>query len=205
MKPGKPESEQNAGFDAPELTAEHEERTLLSAIAGKDRQALERLYVLYHPRLFKFIFRFATTYEQADELVNDVMLVVWTRAHTFRGASRVSTWIFGIAYRLTMKRVSRRRLRLVSGDAVENIVDQRDYLGEQRDWVIRSIDELPDAQRTTVILAFYAGFSYEEIADITSCPLNTVKTRMFHARKKLKDILERQGSPSGTHPETVHD
>ena len=205
MTPGKPDRERESGSDTPEPTAENEERTLLSAIAGKDRQALERLYVLYHPRLFKFIFRFANTYEQTDELVNDVMLVVWTRAHTFRGASRVSTWIFGIAYRLTMKRVSRRRLRLVSGDAAENIVDQRDPLGENRDWVIRSIEELPDAQRTTVILAFYAGFSYEEIAEITNCPVNTVKTRMFHARRKLKDILNRQGSPSGAHRETAND
>ena len=187
--------------DATAVT-DSEERRLLAEIVGRDRQAMKRLYVLYHPRLFKFIYRFATSYEQTDELVNDVMLVIWKKAGSFRGESRVSTWIFGIAYRLTMKRVSRRRPTLVSGDATEKLLDERDKHREDRDWVLRSIELLPDVQRVAVILVFYAGMSYEEIAQLTDCPVNTVKTRMFHARKRLRDILDRQASPPADAKET---
>lgn len=166
-----------------------EEVNLLSRIAGRDRDALTQLFLIYHPRLFKFVFRLTNSYSIADELVNDIMLVVWEKAASFRDESKVSTWIFGIAYRLTMRRVTQKQLRTTQLEEAENIAEKNECALETEDWVLSGIYALPAAQQLTIVLVFYLGLSYEETAEITQCPVNTVKTRMFHARKKLKKLL----------------
>lgn len=173
-----------------------EELLLLRQVAACDREALTRLFMLYHGRLFKFVFRLTSSYSISEEMVNDVLMVVWEKAGSFRGQSRVSTWIFGIAYRLAMKRLSRRRLRLSRftgfGDgSADNFAAASGRDGvEIEDWVQSGIHGLPTAQQLAVVLVFYVGLSYDEVADVTATPVNTVKTRMFHARRKLKRILD---------------
>lgn len=171
------------------------ERRLLQRVVERDRDALAELYASYHPRLFRFVFRLVPNYTTAEELVNDTMLLVWQKAASFRGASRVSTWIFGIAYRITMKRVSRRRLVMVPFDQLEEPAVEMQSPLERSDWIRRGIDALPDSQRAAVVLVFYLGLTYEEAADVADCPVNTMKTRMFHARRKLRTLLDRHGTP----------
>jgi RNA polymerase sigma-70 factor (ECF subfamily) len=165
------------------------ESALLQRVAQRDRDAIAELYRIYHPRLFKFIFRLTHSYAVADELVNDIMLLVWQNAAAFRGDSKVSTWIFGIAYRQAMRRVTRRPTALSqNAHNVEPACD--DSIGiETEDWVWQGLHALPHAQRLTMILVFYFGLSYSETAEITRCSVNTVKTRMFHARRKLRGYL----------------
>ncbi|MEO0998917.1 MAG: RNA polymerase sigma factor, partial [Pseudomonadota bacterium] len=149
------------------------------------------LFSLYYPRLFKFVYRFANSCTLADELVNDIMLLVWRKASTFRGDSKVSTWIFGIAYRQTMQRITRKRQPPGAAVAVEDLADETnaELRLEAQDWVASALDQLPPPQQLSVVLVFYLGLSYEETAAVTDCPVNTVKTRMFHARRKLKQLL----------------
>jgi RNA polymerase sigma-70 factor (ECF subfamily) len=162
---------------------------LVRRIARQDRDAITELYRRYHARLFKFIFRLTHSYTAADELVNDIMLVIWRNAAGFRGDSRVSTWIFGIAYRLAMHRIRRKQIALaVHVDPDELPSDERRDL-ETEDWVRRGLDALPAAQQLTMELVFYLGLSYAETAELTDCSVNTVKTRMFHARRKLREYL----------------
>lgn len=174
-----------------------DEQSLLRRIAEKDRAALTRLYEAYHGRLFKFVFRLTNSHATADELANDIMLVVWQKAATFRGESKVSTWIFGIAYRVTMRRVSKKKLALAPQQRLEEIPQDPGLPLEIEDWVRQGISELPAAQQTTVMLVFYLGLSYEETAAVTDCPVNTVKTRMYHARRKLKDLLSENTKSAG--------
>jgi RNA polymerase sigma-70 factor (ECF subfamily) len=172
-----------------------EELALLRLIARGDRSALTRLYMMYHARLFKFVFRLTRSYSTADELVNDVMLVVWDKAASFRGDSKVSTWIFGIAYRQTMRRVTKKQLQLAPLTDVEDSGHDHDASLEIEDWIKQGLHALPAAQQLTVILVFYLGLTYEETAKVTDCPVNTVKTRMFHARRKLKEYLSASAVP----------
>jgi len=184
-------------------TDNQRELRLLRRVVDRDRDAIAELYRIYHPRLFKFIFRLTSSYTAAEELVNDVMLLVWRKASSFRGESKVSTWIFGIAYRQTMRRVTRKKLRLAPAiDMNDHGIDEDSAL-ETENWVRKGLLELSSAQQLTVILVFYLGLSYEEIADITQCPVNTVKTRMYHARRKLKKLLASSALPNtrGTHPD----
>lgn len=165
------------------------ESALLQRIVQRDRDAITDLYRIYHARLFKFIFRLTHSYAVADELVNDIMLLVWQNAAAFRGDSKVSTWIFGIAYRQAMRRVTRRQTALSqNANTAEPACDDSTDI-ETEDWVWRGLHALPHAQQLTMILVFYFGLSYSETAEITRCSVNTVKTRMFHARRKLRGYL----------------
>lgn len=164
------------------------ELALMRRIARQDRDAITELYRIYHARLFKFIFRLTHSYTAADELVNDIMLAIWRSAPAFRGDSKVSTWIFGIAYRQAMRRVRRRQITLSHLDPDQVPSDDRRDM-ETEDWVRRGLDALPAAQQLTMVLVFYLGLSYAETAELTDCPINTVKTRMFHARRKLREYL----------------
>ena len=172
-----------------------EELALLHLVATGDRNALTQLYLVYHARLFKFVFRLTRSYATADELVNDVMLVVWDKAASFRGDSKVSTWIFGIAYKQTMRRVTRKQLQLTPLTDVEDSGHDLDSTMEIEDWIKQGLHALPAAQQLTVILVFYLGLTYEETSKVTDCPVNTVKTRMFHARRKLKEYLSASAVP----------
>ncbi|MEM8817239.1 MAG: sigma-70 family RNA polymerase sigma factor [Pseudomonadota bacterium] len=172
----------------------HDERALMAAIARQDRRALEALYRSYYTRLFRFAFRMTHSHDAADEIVNDVMLAVWRGAGGFRGSSKVSTWIFGIAYRQSLKRLSRKSLTVAADFDLDEVAAGDDHSAEDRDWVRHGVDALPAAQKLAIVLVFYIGMSYEEVAEVTDCPVNTVKTRMFHARRKLKGLLKEAAS-----------
>ena len=185
---------QLAGKDSGDLA-------LLELIAAGDRDALTDLYTRYHARLFKFVFRLTRSHTAADELVNDIMLAVWRSARNFRGDSKPSTWIFGIAYRQALKRLSRKKLSIASYFDVDHLPDNDARSFEQEDWVRHGVDTLPPAQRLAVELVFYLGLSYDEVAAVTDCPVNTVKTRMFHARRKLRLQLQASASAADSQGE----
>ena len=185
-------------LDSVGLESEDElDRTLLKRIAEGDRQALTQLYESYYSALLRFINRITGDLDAAQEGVNDVMLVVWNRASSFQGRSRVKTWIMGIAYRKALRLRSRLHKwshRFKAADWHETIEPTVGTEGltnrlVTQDLLYRAVQCLSPKQRAVVELTYYFGFSYKEIAEIVGCPQNTVKTRMFHARAKLKELL----------------
>jgi RNA polymerase sigma-70 factor (ECF subfamily) len=182
-----------------------QEVTLLKRVAEQDKSALTELFLSYQPRLFKFVFRLTQSYTIADEMVNDIMLLIWQKAANFRGESKVSTWIFGIAYRQTMRRVTRNQLQVKTGVNFDDFPMPTDTGVEQENWVQQGVQSLPATQRIAVELVFFLGLSYREVAEITDSSINTVKTRMFHARKKLKHFLTISAEPVAQQDENAHD
>jgi RNA polymerase sigma-70 factor (ECF subfamily) len=174
------------------------EKDLIAKIADGDRKAFEELYYLYHRRLARFLTRLTRRYDLAEEVVNDTFWVVWRKAGTFRGDSQPSTWILGIAYRK-----ARNAFRATARLAEKNLqVEQLPLTDETpadteelRDWLGRALAELPVEQRLAVELCYELGHSCEEIATIMDCPVNTVKTRLFHARAKLQRLLPQLATP----------
>ena len=168
---------------------------LLRRTAAKDREAFESLYHEYHHRLARFLTRMTRHPEIAEEIINDTMWIVWQRASEFRGSSRVSTWVMGIAYRRALKAFRRASVQLVSVDHEALDIEapgdaSAEAEGSQRfELVSRALAELPLEQRLVIELTYYLGHSCAEIAEIVDCPVNTVKTRMFHARRKLRTRL----------------
>ena len=172
------------------------ELALLRRVALGDREAFGILYSGYYPRLGRFLSRLTQRPELIDEAINDTFWVVWQKGGEFRGASQVSTWIMGIAYRCTLK-----TLRRAGSAATEPLSEDYEDTGtpelqaeqELRDWVGKGLRHLPQEQRTTLELAYYMGHSCEEIGEIMECPVSTVKARMFHARVKLRNLLPTLG------------
>jgi RNA polymerase sigma-70 factor (ECF subfamily) len=168
---------------------------LLMAIAAGDRRALETLYLSYFRRLARFLSRFTPRYENVEEIVNDTFMSVWQGARDFRNASQVSTWIFGIAYRTALKSLRQQKHHSCTGsidDYPEQAIDPAQD-AEIRDWLTQGLNQLPLEQRLTLELAYHAGYSLEEIALITDCPVGTVKARMFYAREKMRHFLPALG------------
>jgi RNA polymerase sigma-70 factor, ECF subfamily len=165
------------------------ELALLARIVARDSAAMKELYFLYHRRLARFLTRLTTRTDVAEEIINDTFWVVWQRAGDFRGASLVSTWILGIAYRRGLKTLRRLRPRVMEEEPSEELSDAPWERAELSEWLGVALARLPLEQRTVLELAYNLGHSCEEIATIMECPVNTIKTRMFHARRKLRGIL----------------
>jgi len=189
-----PDRNEKPAGTAPHGLSDSDEARLIARTAGGELRAFELLYRLYHPRLTRFLQRMTRRPALVDELLDDTLLVVWRRADSFNGRSKVSTWIFAIAYRKALK-----ALQQLDEPADDEGADERPEPGpgpEQRidQWQLRAalqraLDQLSAAQRAVVDLAYYHGMGYREIAEIADCPVDTVKTRMFYARRRLKALL----------------
>jgi RNA polymerase sigma-70 factor (ECF subfamily) len=183
-------------------SAREHDNELLVAVAAGNRRALEELYLGYHRRLARFLSRFTPRYENVEEIINDTFMVVWKSAKDFRGASQVSTWIIGIAYRTALKSLRRQKNHNNARSLDEYPEQSTDptFETETQDWLRHGLSRLPIEQRLTLELAYHLGHSLEEIAAITDCPVGTVKARMFHAREKLRQYLPSLGGGRGDAP-----
>jgi RNA polymerase sigma-70 factor (ECF subfamily) len=182
-----------------------DETALLARVALGDREAFRRLYSTYHRRLHRFLHRLTRERELSEEVINDTMMVVWQNAASFRGASRASTWILGIAYRRALKALERNRAanREQTSLAVAAVLDLAapDALSqgaELDNWIDAALGQLSAEHRLVIELAYFLGLSCEEIAEVASCPVGTVKTRMFYARARLREALRVLAGPRHT-------
>jgi RNA polymerase sigma-70 factor, ECF subfamily len=175
----------------PAVSANQRELELLRLTAQGDREAFREIYLAYHRRLGRFLMRMTFRHDVIEEVINDTLWTVWRKAAEFRGESQVSTWIVGIAYRRALKalRASHAARTLPADDALQSVDPQ--CANEDREWLDRAMAELPFEQRMVLELSYLLGHSCEEISVIMQCPVNTVKTRMFHAREKLRASLPR--------------
>ena len=179
-------SRRESGTDA-------EDRSLIGRIAtGRDAVAFETLYERYRHRLGPFMFRIVRDRAANEEAFNDVMLTVWQKASSYNGKSRVSTWIFGIAYRNCLKTLRSKRRDADMSPVAEDL-PAREGNADERDLVAHALTRLTDEHRMVIELSYFLGHTYQEIAAIADCPENTVKTRVFHARRRLKQIMNDLG------------
>ena len=171
-----------------------EEWQLIERVSRRELAAFEQLYRIYQPRLARFLTTLVQRTQLVEEVLDDTMMVVWETAGSFRGTSKLSTWVFAIAYRKALKAKAR------WPDPVEN--DERDLRASNdpqpdaevqrsrtHDLLVLAMDQLSLEQRAVVDLTYFHGLGYRDIAAILSCPVDTVKTRMFHARRRLKRAL----------------
>lgn len=182
----------------PAGTANELERELLRRVSAGDRDAFRDLYIRYHRRLARFLARLTRGREDAEDIINDTLWIVWQRAGDFRNASRVSTWIMGIAYRRALKLITRsaihaRAMTLEISTAESATADGLEATFD-RQRLQRGLAQLPLEQRLVLEFTYYLDHSCEEIAEIMECPVNTVKTRMFYARRKLRTLLNEEAA-----------
>lgn len=170
------------------------EAMLIERLRARDLRAFEQLYKTYRGRLSRFLLNMLRRPQLVEEVLDDTMMVVWDKIGDFQGASKLSTWMFGIAYRQGLSAL--RRLdepvedeRSAGLESHEPSPEQRAGAGRSRKALAQAIDALSPAHRAVVTLTYFQDCGYREIAEILDCPVDTVKTRMFHARRHLKQSL----------------
>jgi RNA polymerase sigma factor (sigma-70 family) len=171
-----------------------DERELLARVSARDLQAFEKLYRIYQPRLARFLIAIVQRPQLVEEVLDDTMMVVWQTAASFRGSSKPSTWVFSIAYRKALKAKAKWPDPVEDEEydtRVSNEPGPDDEVHHQRlhDALIEAMSNLTPEHRAVVDLTYFHGMGYREIAEIVECPVDTVKTRMFHARRRLKEAM----------------
>lgn len=170
---------------------------LIARLCKQDEKALELLYHHYYSRLFQFVARVTRREDLIDEVINDVMYVVWEKAETYNQQCQPSTWIFGIAYnkaRQSLRNAGNNDEESLDELEGDNLLFEDNDSGlkqlEMTNWLESALDILSPDQRVVIELTYFQGLHYSEIAVLMDCPENTIKTRMHHARKKLAVILK---------------
>ena len=189
---------ESAAVDRPRTAAPSpslDEPGLIERIGQGDMRAFDELYRLYHPRLTRFLLNLIRRPPLVEDVLNETLLVVWTHPGSFNGMSKVSTWIFAIAYRKAQRALRRQD---------EPVEDRRAQFRASADadpeWetgfrqvqeVLRdAINSLSPDHRAVIDLTYFHEVGYREIAEIMECPVDTVKSRMHYARRRLRNMLE---------------
>jgi RNA polymerase sigma-70 factor, ECF subfamily len=178
--------------------AEQRIQDILSRMARRDESALKELHQLYAKRIYAFALNRLHDESDAESVTVDVLYEVWLKPDTYRGESQFSTWILGIAkYKvLMMIRARKPHMQELDDEMAESIPDEG--LGvfdlvlnaQYRHHIFGCLETLPITQRESLQMTFYDGLSVLEIAELQGCPEGTAKTRLFYARKSMKDCLE---------------
>jgi len=178
-----------------------EKDQLVSALQRGDREAVARAYELFHDRVRTFARRFLHDESAAEDLVHEVFVTLPAAIRSFRGESALSTFLIGIAVRHArhhMRSASRRRaamerLALTPTAASSPDAEDQAYAEQLARALSRAMDRLPDDQRAVFVLCEMDERTSAEVSMIVGAPEGTVRTRLFHAKRKLRDILEREG------------
>ncbi len=181
--------------------ASHEasDEALLALIAGRDKRALQSLYARHHLRVYRFALRFLNDEAAAEDTVSEVFIDVWRQAGRFEGRSQVTTWLLAIARNKALSLLRRRSAEELDDEVAEFIEDPSDnpeiaMQKTQRASVLQDcLTQLSPAHREIVDLVYYHEKTVEEVAEIIDVPTNTVKTRMFYARKRIGELMAAKG------------
>jgi RNA polymerase sigma-70 factor (ECF subfamily) len=179
------------------------DEVLIARIAKGDKLAMRVLYGRHHVRVYRFGLRLVRDEQVAEDLINEVFLDVWRQAGRFEGRSAVSTWLLAITRFKALSVLRKRKDAELDEDAVAAVEDPSDdpeVSAQKKDTgkVLRQcLAALTPDHREIIDLVYYHEKSVEEVAEIVGIPENTVKTRMFYARKKLAELLKAAGVERG--------
>ncbi|RYF16056.1 MAG: sigma-70 family RNA polymerase sigma factor [Comamonadaceae bacterium] len=172
---------------------------LLERIGREDQRAFRELYKAFSRKVYAYVLNMLHDHSRAEEVVVDTFYEVWRHPQRFRGDSQFSTWVIGIARRKALMVYRARRPDEMHDDlddiAETTASDTPDAYAElagkqRREGVQHCMSKLSDEHRECLHLVFYEGMSVAEVADVQNCPEGTVKTRLFHARQKIRNCLQ---------------
>ncbi|EKS28746.1 RNA polymerase sigma factor sigX [Afipia felis] len=179
------------------------DESLIGRIAQGDRLAMQVLYGRYHVRVYRFALRLVRKEQVAEDLISEVFLDVWRQAGKFEGRSAVSTWLLAITRFKALSALRKKKdaeLDDETAAAIEDTSDDPEVAVAKKDTgnALRNcLAKLSQDHREIVDLVYYHEKSVEEVAEIVGIPENTVKTRLFYARKKLAELLKEAGVERG--------
>jgi RNA polymerase sigma-70 factor (ECF subfamily) len=176
---------------------------LVRRVAAGEEAALRALIAAHQTRVFRFVTRLVANTAVAEEVTNEVFLEVWRNAGKFEGASAPGTWILSIAHHRAVSRLRKRREESWDEDAAGALADTGDdpeVVAQKADKgaILRlCMDKLSAEHKAVIDLVYYHEMSVSEVGEVLKIPENTVKTRMFYARKRLSELLKDAGVDRG--------
>jgi RNA polymerase sigma-70 factor, ECF subfamily len=179
------------------------DEALIERVAAGDKLAMRALFARHQTRVFRFLCGIVRDQSQAEDLLNDVFIDVWRQAGRFEGRSSVSTWLLAIARFKALSLLRRPReaeLDEEKAAEIEDIADNPETAMQKQDKseILRAcLAGLSAEHREIIDLVYYQEKSVEDCAAIVNIPENTVKTRLFHARKRLAEIAKTKGLDRG--------
>jgi RNA polymerase sigma-70 factor (ECF subfamily) len=176
---------------------------LIGRIARGDRLAMQVLFARHHVRIYRFVLRLMRDEMAAEDVISEVFLDVWRQASRFEGRSAVSTWLIAIARFKALSMLRKRREEGLDDEMAESIEEPSDDPAlaveklDKGEKLRKCLAALSREHREVIDLVYYHEKSVEEVAQIIGIPENTVKTRMFYARKKLGELCRMAGIDRG--------
>lgn len=176
---------------------------LIRRAAKGDQLAMRTIYARHHVKVVRFLMRMTGDQALSEELCNDAFMDVWHQADRFEFRSAVSTWILGIARYKALNALRRVRRTVDIDDEADRLADDTDtpevsaQKRSKAELLRACVDALSDVQREVIDLAYYHEKTIAEISELLEVPENTVKTRMFQARKSLSKLMAERGVDRG--------
>ena len=182
----------------PSAEAELDDAALVAASKTGDQDAFAILVQRHQRRVFNLVFRTLQSYEEANEVTQDAFFSAWQGLPSFRGDARFSTWLYRIAYNCALKQLEQRKRdnaiqAAIQAEPIDNDDDcvDAEIEAHDRQAIIREhLLTLPAKYRVVLILRHLQEMTYEEMAEILTMPIGTIKTHLFRARNLLKQRLE---------------
>ena len=180
---------------------EQEEANLVAASKKGDQDSFAKLVQQHQRRVFNLVFRMLEQYEEANEVTQETFLAAWQGLPSFRGDARFSTWLYRIAYNCALKQLEQRKRdraiqvelqteEMVTSSTQEQRVDAEIESRARQALVHEQLANLPAKYRIVLVLRHLQDMTYEEMAEILTMPIGTIKTHLFRARNLLKERLE---------------
>lgn len=180
-----------------------DDTVLLQKIVQQEQAALSQLYGRYARVLYAMALKILNSVDEAEEVVLDVFAQVWKTAHSYDPhRAQVDAWLFMLTRSRALDRLRKRRqqAQTIQRATVEKAVttrlrsleltpEEQLLIWERQELITEALNQLPDAQKEALELAYYKGLTYKEIAAHTNTSLGTVKTRLRLALSKLRRIL----------------
>jgi RNA polymerase sigma-70 factor (ECF subfamily) len=172
---------------------------LIQRIAAGNRLAMQVLYIRHRVRVYRHIVAIVGNEEVAEDLLSDTFLEVWRNAPRFRGQAAVATWLLAIARNKAISAIRRSSPERLDNEFSLRIAEEDDgpeiRLQKKQAFGVlrRSLIHLSPKHREVISLVYYHDKSPEEVAAILGTPRNTIKTRMFYARRRLGELLTAAG------------
>jgi RNA polymerase sigma-70 factor (ECF subfamily) len=179
------------------------DEALIGRIAAGDKLAMHLLFARHHVRVYRFVLRLVRDESLAEDLISEVFLDVWRQAGRFERRSSVGTWLLAIGRHKALSALRRRLVQTADAEqmaAIEDSADDPEVAVQKKDKseILRNcLNGLSVEHREIIDLVYYHEKSVDEVAGIVGIPANTVKTRMFYARKRLSELLKAAGLDRG--------